>query len=95
MIATVTGVVHNGGQASASGVVASITAGNVSTMITVGSIPAGGQRTVSATIDVGSYDTTNWPVPTSITADPYDQITEADETNNTTDSAFPQSSECH
>ncbi len=89
VVATVTGVVHNGGQAAASGVVASVTAGNVSTMVAVG------QRTVSATIDVGPYDTTSWPVPTSITANPYDQITEADETNNSTDSAFPQSSECH
>ena len=95
VIATVTGIVHNGGQADASNVRARVTAGGKSTTVTVGSISAGGQKTVSATIDVGAYDTTSWPVSTSITADPLHQITEADESNNTTNSSFPQSSDCN
>jgi len=95
VIATVTGIVHNGGQASASNVKARITAGGKSTTVTVGTISAGGQTTVSATIDVGAYDLVSWPVSTSIEADPYNSITEADESNNTTNSSFPQSSECN
>ena len=95
VVATVTGVVHNGGQATASNVRAQITAGGKSTTVTVGTLAAGAQKTVSATIDVGSYDLVSWPVPTSITADPFDSIAEADETNNTTNSSFPQSSDCH
>jgi hypothetical protein len=95
VIATVTGIVHNGGQADASNVRARVTAGGTSTIVTVGSISAGGQKTVSATLDVGSYDTVSWPVQTSITADPTSVIAEADETNNTTNSAFPQSSDCN
>ena len=94
VVATVTGVVHNGGQASASGVQARITAGGRSTTVPVGTIAAGGQKIVTATIDVGSIDVVGWPVSTSITADPSNAIAEADESNNTTDSAFPQSSDC-
>jgi len=94
VIATVTGVVHNGGQADASGVQAQVVAGGVSTIVHVGTILAGGQETVSVTIDIGPYDGVSWPVPTSITADPSDSIREADESNNTTDSSFPESSDC-
>ena len=95
VIATVTGVVHNGGQATASNVRARITAGGKSTTVTVGTLAAGAQKTVSATIDIGDYDLVSWPVSTSITADPSDSISEADETNNTTHSSFPQSSDCN
>jgi len=95
VVATVTGIVHNGGKATASNVWVSITAGKVCIQQAAGTIPAGGQKTVRATIDVGAYDTTTWPVRTSITADPNHTITEADESNNTTDSAFPQSSDCN
>ena len=95
VIATVTGVVHNGGQAAASNVRAKVTAGGTSTTVTVGTLAAGATKTISATIDVGDYDQVSWPVPTSITADPFDSIDEADETNNTTSSSFPQSSDCH
>ena len=95
VMATVTGVVHNGGQESASNVRARVTANGVSTTVLVGSISAGGQKTVSATIDAGSYDSVSWPLPTSITADPLGQITEADESNNTTNSSFPESSDCN
>ena len=94
VIATVTGIVHNGGQASASLVRARVTADGKSTTVTVGSIAAGGQAQVSASINLGAYGSASWPVQTSITADPSDAITEADETNNTTQSAFPQSSNC-
>ncbi|MBU1050479.1 hypothetical protein KKG90_10715, partial [Candidatus Bipolaricaulota bacterium] len=94
-IATVTGIVHNGGQADAANVKAEITAGGKSTVVTVGTISAGGQKTVSATIDVGDYNQVSWPVSTSIEADPYHTITEADESNNTTNSSFPQSSDCN
>ena len=95
VIATVTGVVHNGGQATASNVRAKVTAGGKSTTVTVGTLEPGSVKTVSATIDVGAYDLVSWPVPTSITADPFDSIDEADETNNTTNSSFPQSSDCN
>ena len=95
VVATVTGIVHNGGRASASNVRARVTAGGKSTTVTVGTISAGGQKAVSATLDIGAYDTVSWPVSTSITADPLHQITEADESNNTTNSAFPQSSNCN
>ncbi len=95
VIATVTGIVHNGGQADAANVRAQITAGGKSTTVTVGTITAGGQKTVSATLDIGDYDLVSWPVPTSIEADPYHTITEADESNNTTNSSFPQSSDCN
>ncbi|MFC2095279.1 CARDB domain-containing protein [Candidatus Bipolaricaulota bacterium] len=95
VIATITGIVHNGGQASASGVRARITAGGVSTSKYVGTIAAGGHKTVTATIDIGAYDNVSWVVPTSIKADPYNAVEEADESNNTTDSSFPESSECH
>jgi len=63
--------------------------------VTVGALAAGAQKTVSATLDLGSIDTMVWPVQTLITADPNHQITEADETNNSTNSAFPQSSTCN
>jgi|GEM_PF-3463850 hypothetical protein len=95
VIATVTGIVHNGGQADAANVRAEVSAGGKSTVITVGTISAGGQKMVSATIDVGAYDQVSWPVSTSIEADPYHAITEADETNNTTSSSFPESSGCN
>ena len=95
VVATVTGIVHNGGQASASNVRARVTAGGKSTTVLVGTLAAGSQKTISATIDVGPYDTTSWPVSTSITADYGNLITEADESNNTTNSAFPQSSDCN
>ena len=95
VIATVTGIVHNGGQADAANVRATITAGGRSTTVSAGTISAGGQKTVSATIDVGAYDSVSWPVSTSIEADPTHAITEADESNNTTTSAFPQSSDCN
>ncbi|MCK5247596.1 hypothetical protein KAR02_11880, partial [Candidatus Bipolaricaulota bacterium] len=95
VMATVTGIVHNGGQADAANVRATITAGGKSTTVSAGTISAGGQTTVSATIDVGAYDSVSWPIPTSIEADPYHAITEADESNNTTNSSFPESSECN
>ena len=95
VMATVTGVVHNGGQADATNVRARVTANGVSDTVFVGTIPAGGQKSVSATIDAGAYDSVSWPLPTSITADPLHQIDEADESNNTTDSSFPQSSDCN
>ena len=95
VIATVTGIVHNGGQASASGVKALVMANGVSKTVTVGTLAAGSQRKVSATLDLGSIDTMTWPAQTSITADPSNLITEADETNNMTNSAFPQSSTCN
>jgi len=95
VIATVTGIVHNGGQASATGVRACITGNGVSKTVTVGTLMAGQQKQVSATLDLGSIDTMVWPVQTSIMADPSNAITEADETNNNTNSAFPQSSTCN
>ncbi|MBN1859262.1 hypothetical protein JW848_08670 [Candidatus Bipolaricaulota bacterium] len=94
VVAPITGIVHNGGQASASGVRASITAGGGSTTVLVGTIGAGGQKAVTATIDVGSIDVVGRPVSTSITADPSNTIAEADESNNTTDSAFAQAGGC-
>ena len=93
-MATVSGIVHNGGQASASGVRVRITAGGVSTTKYVGTVLAGGQRSVSATIDAGAYDSIHWPVPTSIIADPSNTIQEGDESNNTTNSSFPESNDC-
>ncbi len=95
VMATVTGIVHNGGQADASNVRARVTANGVSDTVNVGTLPAGGQRSVSATIDAGAYDGVSWPLATSITADPLHQIDEADESNNTTNSSFPQSSDCN
>ena len=95
VIATVTGVVHNGGQASASNVMARVTAGGYSQTVSVGTLAAGSQRSVSATIDIGPYDSVSWPVQTSITADPSGAIAEADESNNTTDSSFPETSDCN
>ncbi|MCK5827973.1 hypothetical protein KAH43_05540 [Candidatus Bipolaricaulota bacterium] len=95
VIATVTGIIHNGGKATASGVRARVTAGCISDTVYVGTILAGSQKTVSATLDIGAYDGVSWPVPTSITADPSDTVDEADESNNTTSSSFPESSECH
>lgn len=92
IVATVTGVVHNGGQADASNVYARVYAGAKSAIVSAGFIPAGGQKTVSATIDVGPYmGSESFPVPTSIEADPLDAITEADESNNKTSSSFPES----
>ena len=67
----------------------------MSTSKYVGTIAAGSQKTVSATIDIGAYDSVSWVVPTSIKADPSNLVQEADESNNTTDSGFPESSECH
>jgi len=95
VIATVTGIVHNGGQATASNVWALVMANGVSKTVSVGTLAAGAQKTVSATLDLGSIDTMLWPAQTSITADPSNLITEADETNNSTNSAFPQSATCH
>ena len=94
VIATVSGIVHNGGQASASNVRARITAGDVSKIVYVGTLGAGAQKAISAAMDIGAYDSVRWPVPMSITVDPIRQIEEADETNNTTDSSFPESNEC-
>lgn len=94
VVATITGVVHNGGQVPASGVRVRITAGGARRTVVAGTIPAGGRKTVSATIDVGAYDSVRWPVPTSITADPNHTIEEGDESNNTTNSSFPESSSC-
>ena len=94
VMATVSGIVHNGGQTSASGVRVRITAGGVSTTKYVGTISAGGQRSVSATIDAGAYDSVHWPVPTSIIADPSNVIQEGDESNNTANSSFPESNDC-
>jgi len=95
VIATVTGIVHNGGQATATGVKARVTANGVSKTVSVGTLTAGSQKQVSAILDLGSIDTMIWPVQTSIMADPANLITEADETNNNTNSAFPQSSTCN
>ncbi len=94
VMATVTGIVHNGGQAAASSVRVCISAGGETTSEYVGTISAGSQRRVSATIDIGPYDRVSWAVPTSITADPGNLIQEADESNNMTRSSFPESSEC-
>jgi len=94
VIATVTGVVHNGGQATASNVRARVTAAGRSRTVAVGTIAAGGRKSISATIDIGPYDSVGWPFPTSITADPFDQIDEADESNNTTASSIPEGAEC-
>jgi len=95
VIARVSGTVHNGGQASASNVKARLMAGGKTTWASVGTISAGGQKTVSATIDVGAYDSVSWPVSISVTADHTNSITEADETNNTTKSSFPENSDCN
>ena len=95
VIATVTGIVHNGGQDTATNVQVKVTANGKSQYVFAGTIQAGGQKTVTATFDVGGADSTSWPVQTSITADPYRQIDEADETNNTTESAFSRADECH
>ena len=95
VVTTVTGIVHNGGQESASNVRARITAGGVSKTVYVGTLAAGAQKTISATVTIGAYDNVQWPVGTSITVDPSRQIEEADETNNTTDSSFPESNECN
>jgi hypothetical protein len=95
VIARVSGVVHNGGQAAASNVKARLSARGQTKIVTVGTISAGGQKTVSATMDIGAYDAVSWPVPISVTADPTHSITEADETNNSTSSSFPQNSDCN
>ncbi|MBU0595128.1 hypothetical protein KJ567_00385, partial [Candidatus Bipolaricaulota bacterium] len=90
VIARVSGTIHNGGQATASNVKARLGAGGQTQTVTVGTIPAGGQKTVSATMDIGAYDTVSWPVSINVTADHTHSITEADETNNSTNSSFPQ-----
>lgn len=95
VIATVSSIVHNGGQATASNVKALVMANGVSQTVTVGTLAAGAQKSVSATLNLGPYDTVAWPVQTSMTADPSNEIPEADETNNSTNSAFPQSSDCN
>jgi CARDB len=92
IVATVTGVIHNGGQADASNVYARINVGSDRNFVSAGFIPAGGQKTVSGTITVGPYGGSgSFPIPISIEADPLNAITEADESNNTTSSSFPES----
>ena len=94
IVATVSGIVHNGGQASATGVQARVIAAGSSQIAYVGTVPPGGQKTVRATVDAGAYDAVPWPCPIAITADPYDTVDETDEQNNTTHASFPEASEC-
>jgi len=96
VIALVSGTVHNGGQAAASNVEVLVLANGVSATLTIGLLPAGSQAgVIFRDLDLGPYDTMSWPVQTSITADPYNQIPEADETNNSTNSAFPKANVCN
>ena len=90
VIVTVGGIVHNGGQATASSVRASVSAGGESSSKFVGTILAGGQKQISDTVNIGSYESVSWPISISITVDPKNRIVEADETNNTTSSAIGQ-----
>lgn len=96
VIALVSGTVHNGGQADAQNVEVLVLANGVSATLTIGLLPAGAQAgVIFRDLDLGPYDTMSWPVQTSITADPYNQIPEADETNNSTNSAFPKANVCN
>ncbi len=95
VIGVVEGVVHNGGQADASNVRVRISANGVLHSMQISStLSAGSAAGVTAAIDLGPYDTMSWPVQLTITADPDNLIPEADETNNTTVGAFPQSNSC-
>jgi hypothetical protein len=72
-----------------------VTANGVSATLTIAIFPAGTTAfVIFRELDLGPYDTMSWPIQTSITADPYNQITEADETNYSTNSAILKSSTC-
>ena len=91
-IATAGGTIHNGGQATAVDVRAKIKVGGRSKTVTVGTLSPGQQKSVTATFDLGSYDSVSWPVKVTVTADPTNSIAEADESNNETKSAIPRGS---
>ena len=93
VVVLASGVVHNGGQADASGFRVRIEADGHASYVSAGTIQAGGQRVVSASINVGSYDSISWPISISVEADPSGVVTEADETNNKTSSSVPESND--
>ena len=90
--AKVSGIVHNGGKAKAAHVWAQVSACGKTEQVFVGTIPAGGEKRISATINVGYRE--GWPWKICITADPHRHIQEADESNNTSCSSIPMRSEC-
>ena len=58
--------------------------------MTVGTLAAGQQKSVTATFNMGSFDSLNWPLKVVVEADPTNAIAEADETNNVTEGAIGQ-----